>query len=132
MKRHISIKHLKYKPYSCTICQKSYSLKFLLKDHEDLHKGLQIECESCEKMFPTQKLLAQHDKRKHKPKKVQNITATCKICKKTLFDAATLKRHNSLVHSRNRPFSCKLCFRKFAMLGMMNSHTRDSHGVKIN
>ena len=126
MKRHISIMHLKQKPYSCTICQKSYTLKFSLKDHEELHKGLQIKCEACEKMFPTQKLLATHDRLKHKPK-VQNITVACKICKKTLFDSNSLTRHNLLVHSSNRPFSCKSCFKTFALRSMMNLHTRDTH-----
>ena len=126
MKRHISLVHLSNKPYSCEICQKSFTLKFSLKNHEELHKGLQIKCETCEKMFSTQRLLAKHDRLKHKTK-VQNNTATCKICKKTLFDTDSLKRHNLLVHSKSRPFPCKSCSATFAICTLLNKHTRDKH-----
>ena len=129
MKRHISIVHLNYKPYSCGTCQKSYTLRFSLKNHEELHQGLQLKCKVCEKMFPTHKLLAQHDKSMHRPQ-VQKAPIICKICEKTLFNTATLTRHNLLVHSKIRPFSCKSCFRTFALRSMMNTHTKDSHNKK--
>ena len=126
MKRHISIVHLNNKPYSCEICQKSFTLKFSLKNHEELHKGVQVKCQTCEKVYSTQRLLAKHDRLKHKAK-VQNNTATCKICKKTLFDADSLKRHNLLTHSKIRPFSCKSCSATFAICTLLNKHTRDKH-----
>ena len=125
MKRHISILHTKHKPFSCAICQQTFTLKFSLKNHEELHKGLEIKCEACEKMFTTQNHLKKHIRLKHKPK-VQSDASTT-TCKKTLSDAWTLSRHNLLVHSKNRPFSCKSCSKTFALHGMMNSHIRESH-----
>ena len=129
LRRHISIVHVKHKPYSCGTCQKSYTLRFSLKNHEELHKGLQIKCKDCEKMFPTQQYLAEHEKSKHKPK-VQKARTICKICEKTLCDTATLTRHNLLVHSKVRPFSCKSCYKMFALRSMMNTHSKDSHFKK--
>ena len=129
LRRHTSTVHLNSKPYSCGTCKKSYALRFSLKNHEELHKELQIKCETCEKMFRTQRQLAEHDRAKHKPK-VQNAPIICKICGKTLFNTATLTRHNLLLHSKIRPYSCKSCFRTFALRSMLNTHTKDSHNKK--
>ena len=125
MKRHTSMVHLQIKPYSCKVCSKSFALKFQLKDHEEMHNG-ELPCEQCDKTFPSTNYLKSHIRNKHMPK-VLMTPARCEICKKTLYDAKTLTRHNRLLHSTKRPFSCKFCPRSYALRSMMNSHVRATH-----
>ena len=130
MKRHISMVHENSKPFSCDICQKSFSLNFQLADHKESHQELEMKCDHCENRFPTKKRLKQHIQSKHKPK-VPVVRTTCIICKKTLFDTATLNRHNRLIHSKERPFPCKSCPLSFALRSMLNTHKKDRHGEKV-
>ena len=112
LKRHISIVHLNVKPYSCEICQKSYTLKHALKVHKELHEGQVYPCKQCSTICKTKTYLRMHVQKAHNSK-VEKGRLTCKICQK-LLSSDSLRRHNLLVHSKNRPFSCKICYQTFA------------------
>jgi len=50
----------------------------------------------------------------------------CGICLKQFRDNSKLKRH-SLVHTKEKPFSCELCGGKFTRLENLRNHTRAKH-----
>ena len=37
--------------YECTLCRKSFSREFTLKDHQGIHEGKTHRCTTCEKSF---------------------------------------------------------------------------------
>ena len=124
LKRHISLLHLNVKPYSCEICQKSYTLKHQLKVHKELHDGQVYPCKQCSQICKTKTYLAHHERNYHNSK-IEKGPSRCNICQKLL--SSSLKRHNLLAHSKNRPFSCKVCYRTFALEWMMNTHIKEDH-----
>ena len=129
MQRHVSMVHLKTKPFQCQICSRSFALKHELKDHEEIHSGLKFDCKKCDKKFVSKRRLNLHFRSIHLPK-VQLAPATGEVCKKTLSDRGELQRHKRLVHSTIRPFTCKYCPRTYALRSIMNSHVRDTHARK--
>ena len=43
---------------------------------------------------------------------------------------ATLKRHIAVIHTRDRPFQCKLCDRRFRLQHHLKYHTKYVHGIE--
>ena len=125
MKRHISIVHLKVRPFSCEICSKSFPLKNALKEHTNIHKGLEYPCDQCSHTAKTSKYLDSHKREMHSAKQSRR-TSTCNMCQKS-FHSDSLKRHILLVHTEDRPFSCKICFKKYALQSMLNTHMKETH-----
>ena len=126
MQRHITMVHLEVKSFTCQVCPRSFALKFQLKEHEEVHSGLNFDCAKCDKSYKSKKSLYLHVKSIHLPK----AQATCEVCKKTLSDRGALQRHKRLIHSTIRPFTCKYCPKTYALRSMMNSHVRDTHERK--
>ena len=45
-------------------------------------------------------------------------------------DDAALKRHIAIIHTRDRPFQCKLCDRRFRLQHHLKYHTKYVHGIE--
>ncbi|CAB3223785.1 unnamed protein product [Arctia plantaginis] len=133
----------------CEECGKTVSD---LKAHSYLHLPMserkRIKCHVCDKMFSSHSARYKHNKIKH-----LGVKQICTICNKAVTH---LRQHNRVVHDReslplecvecgrrfisksnldlhmrthtkDRPFGCDLCDKKFATKGLVHQHIRSVH-----
>jgi uncharacterized Zn-finger protein len=61
LRRHIEVKHLRLLRFVCEYCQKQFTTKQILKEHEDKHTGTKsYECSKCYKRFRLSSQLSIH------------------------------------------------------------------------
>eukprot|EP00111_Clytia_hemisphaerica_P020203 TCONS_00059559-protein len=75
-----------------------------------------FKCDFCKNVFPNQKFLNNHVKRKHNPK----VQFKCDICEKSFVKQARLNRHLNVHKGIN--FTCKVCGSSFARKVHLNIH----------
>ncbi|XP_019865585.2 zinc finger protein 90 homolog [Aethina tumida] len=141
LKRHIVIIHLNIKKYKCQYCDKGFSRKFYLRDHERTHTGERLYSSCCAKEFTSYYSLYHHEK-KHKYNKmyVKKIDPNkpikkesgeegnyrCYICPKVLRTDYSLKRHISVKHDI-RNLTCDDCGAQYPSIRELNEHIRSTH-----
>ena len=92
------------KHFNCQICHRSYSNKYNLKKHMNVHddsKG--FKCDVCLKVFPSKSGLERHYKT-HTGEK----PFACQSCDKKFAQKGHLDRHQA-THSEIKPFKCSIC-----------------------
>ncbi|XP_037772939.1 gastrula zinc finger protein XlCGF67.1-like [Penaeus monodon] len=89
----------KGKPYSCEICNKTFSVKSHLVRHMRVHtKEKPYSCEICSKAFTEKCTLIRH-MRVHTKEKPYS----CEICSKAFSHKQIMVRHMR-IHTREKPF----------------------------
>ena len=101
----------------CKLCQKKFSCKAKLKQHQEKEKN---PCDVCLKLFCTKKELDSHKKIKHKQKKFE-----CDSCSKDFDTKYHLNRHYK---SRNLQ-TCEHCGLVLCNQVDMIRHVSNSHKV---
>ena len=111
-------------PFKCLNCDKEYTLKHSFRRHcrkvhpEDYQRSKKkvdkpFKCKRCEGKFSSKIYLRKHNKRVH-----DGTKAVCDFCGESFCD---LKKH-MLVHTRETPYECNVCSKRFSKLERLKFH----------
>jgi hypothetical protein len=107
------------KPYKCDQCTKSFSDKYNLVRHIQVHTVHKpYQCEQCTKSFSQKGNLVTHI-RVHTGDKPY----TCEQCTKSFSQKGDLVRHIR-VHTGAKPYTCGQCQKSFSQSSGLASHVR--------
>ncbi len=122
------IQAIHHKPFSCTLCEKSFSTKSNLKAHiAYVHHKTAFSCTLCDKLFSEKGTVAKHVNAVHLKLK----PFSCTLCDKSFVVKSKLARHVNLIHHNLRPFSCTLCDKSFSQNCKLMEHIRRHNGEKL-
>ncbi|XP_061669468.1 mucin-17-like isoform X2 [Syngnathoides biaculeatus] len=125
LESHVSL-HTGHRPYSCTLCRKSFPDAKGLNRHGRVHRnGRSHICQKCGKGFVYGFGLTKHLQMVHG--KIKPFV--CQICTKAFFTKRDVETHIRS-HTGERPFHCHLCEKKFFRSVELNTHLRWHRGEK--
>ncbi|KAJ0051096.1 hypothetical protein NL108_013831 [Boleophthalmus pectinirostris] len=104
------------KPFSCSVCKKTFPQKRNLKSHMRVHTGERpYHCIPCGLSFKFQQNFNQHDLTVHRKDK----PFRCRVCKKDFVDKSEMIVHRS---SHDSSFSCSICDKVFNSKKYLRRH----------
>jgi len=109
--------HIGPKFYSCTQCDKRFSLRNSLYQHMNIHKS-KYKCTDCGRCFISNYVLAKHRQSHTGVKPFE-----CTVCGRRFMRARYLVEH-SRTHSGEKPYKCHMCDKAFSQCGSRNVHMR--------
>lgn len=111
-------------PYKCGICGHRTTTDTLLKVHMKMHLVKRVhQCNICKKTFSFVTELNSHILTHPEEKN----SYQCEVCGRDCFTEEDLHKHYR-VHTKEKPFKCKLCFRFFSDDSYLRIHERTHHG----
>lgn len=122
LKRHIRVRHMKLKPFSCSFCGKEFSSRTLVNNHELIH------------------LRSDEEVKIRKPYvKRHSNSFKCEKCSKNFERIFNYEKHLTtcsgifLEKRKNISYQCidEKCRRKFVTKGNAAEHMREKHEIII-
>ncbi|XP_014249964.1 zinc finger protein 567-like [Cimex lectularius] len=107
----------------CDVCNKSFSLSSLLKEHmiKDHAEDL-CTCSICGDVMKSGHSLYLH-KKKHLTSYI------CDVCGKSFSLPSSLRTH-MVVHSDEKPFTCEVCGKSFKLKGRLQLHKKNHENIR--
>ncbi|XP_070814152.1 zinc finger protein 771-like [Chaetodon trifascialis] len=113
------------KPFSCSVCGRTYPRKSSLRNHMGHHSEEKcFSCSVCKKTFLRRKHVEIH-MRIHTGEK----PFSCSVCGRRFTQRSNLTRHLQ-VHTGEKPFSCSFCKASFSLRSSLSKHIIMHTGVK--
>ncbi|XP_016893220.1 zinc finger protein 502 [Cynoglossus semilaevis] len=108
--------------HTCSVCCLTFSTKFKLQDHMNLHTGVRpYRCAECGKRFSQNR-----NYRVHLRTHAQTVTerVLCRVCQMTFASKSDLEDHLSTTHLQDEFYECDRCKRVFTCLKMCEAHVQ--------
>ncbi|KAK1329850.1 hypothetical protein QTO34_010033 [Cnephaeus nilssonii] len=123
--RSLGSVHTGEKPHGCSLCDKAFSRKSRLIEHQRTHTGEKpYECTECDKTFRWKSQLNSHQKT-HTGEK----SFICSDCGKGFIQKGNLIVHQR-THTGEKPYICNECGKGFIQKGNLLIHQRTHTGEK--
>ncbi|KAM7346575.1 uncharacterized protein ACRADG_006451 [Cochliomyia hominivorax] len=126
LNKHMHEKHTakgQERPFECTVCQKRFAKKCILKTHMETHStDKDFKCSECGKGFSTEQ------RRKIHERMVHNVDRVCDQCGKTIHGVYALKQH-ILEHAgiQKRKWPCDQCNAELNSRSSLKRHKKVAH-----
>ena len=128
LKMHEETIHLKNKTAACYVCGKHFNHIRYLKTHMELHSDThKFSCDQCERRFSAKASLIAHLET-HKPVDERDYKFVCSYCGKRYLLKSNYEDHLNK-HTGAKPYTCKLCNRRFGFRSMLMKHNIYIHST---
>ena len=122
--------HTGARPYACTHCDRRFSSRPALRQHEGIHFN-KWACELCAKVYSTEPALSTHRSYVHFPERLKTIT--CPVCGKEFLGQKRYNKHLLTHTSSSGRFSCpeEGCSSTFKSRNALNVHIYKHQGKRF-